>query len=120
MARGHGHRREEPRRSTLASWGTPPFYERQAAQLAVVSPALGLASRRPPGLRLERWAFAWMKGADMDTEKDAPRSRHRIEIKLNEEQKMLIVRGAQAAGVGISEFVRSAAEAAARAALSKR
>lgn len=45
-------------------------------------------------------------------------SRHRIEIKVSEEQKELIARGAAAAKQGISEFVRSAAERAAREALS--
>ena len=44
--------------------------------------------------------------------------RYRIEIKVSAEQKDLIVRGAAAAKQGISEFVRSAAEKAAREALS--
>ena len=43
--------------------------------------------------------------------------RHRIEIKLSAEQKDLIVRGAEAAKQGVSEFVRGAAERAAREAL---
>jgi uncharacterized protein (DUF1778 family) len=46
-------------------------------------------------------------------------SRNRIEIKLSAEQKDLIVRAAQVRHVGISEFVRVAAEAAAREALRK-
>ena len=46
-------------------------------------------------------------------------SRHRIEIKLSPEQKDLIARGARARGLGISEFVRLAAAAAAKAALRK-
>lgn len=46
-------------------------------------------------------------------------ARHRIEIKVSQEQKALIVRAAELAGVGVSEFVRSAAERAARAAVSK-
>jgi uncharacterized protein (DUF1778 family) len=41
-------------------------------------------------------------------------SRRRIEIKLTKEQKDLIVRAAGAANVGTSEFVRAAAERAAR------
>ncbi len=41
-------------------------------------------------------------------------TRHRVEIKLSEEQKDLIARGAALARQGISEFVRSAAERAAR------
>lgn len=40
--------------------------------------------------------------------------RHRIEIKVSAEQKDLIVRGAAVAKKGVSEFVRSAAEHAAR------
>ena len=44
-------------------------------------------------------------------------TRHRIEVKLSAEQKDLIVRGAAAAKQGISEFVRAAAERAAREAL---
>jgi uncharacterized protein (DUF1778 family) len=45
------------------------------------------------------------------------RDRYRLEIKVSEEQKGLIARGAAAAGKGISEFVRSAAEKAATEAL---
>jgi uncharacterized protein (DUF1778 family) len=51
---------------------------------------------------------------------DPPRRRNRIEIKLSEAQKDLIVRGAAASGKGISEFVRLAAENAAAAALKGR
>lgn len=40
--------------------------------------------------------------------------RHRIEIKVSEEQKDLIARAAEIARQGISEFVRAAAERAAR------
>lgn len=47
----------------------------------------------------------------------ATATRHRIEIKLTAEQKDLIVRGAAAARQDISEFVRAAAENAARRAL---
>jgi len=46
-------------------------------------------------------------------------TRHRIEIKVSEEQKALIARAAEAAKQGISEFVRSAAEKAALATLSR-
>lgn len=41
------------------------------------------------------------------------RDRYRIEVKVTEAQKDLVVRAAAAAGQGISEFVRSAAEKAA-------
>jgi uncharacterized protein (DUF1778 family) len=41
------------------------------------------------------------------------KTRYRIEIKLAKAQKDLIIRGAAAAGLGISEFVRQAAERAA-------
>ena len=47
----------------------------------------------------------------------APNARRRIEIKLTEEQKTLIERAAGVKRVGLSAFVRSAAEKAARAAL---
>ena len=40
--------------------------------------------------------------------------RHRIEIKVSEEQKELIVKAAALAKRGLSEFVRGAAERAAR------
>lgn len=54
----------------------------------------------------------------MDERQDTTAAaRHRIEIKLSAEQKDLIVRGAAAAKQGISEFVRAAAERAARAVL---
>ena len=51
---------------------------------------------------------------------DPPPKRNRIEIKVSETQKDLIVRGAAASGKGISEFVRLAAENAATAALKGR
>jgi hypothetical protein len=54
-----------------------------------------------------------------NTERVSASARHRIEIKVSEQQKALIVRAAEIAGVGVSEFVRSAAERAARAAVSK-
>ena len=44
----------------------------------------------------------------------AATTRHRIEIKVSEEQKDVIVRGAELAKQGISEFVRTAAERVAR------
>ena len=47
-------------------------------------------------------------------------ARHRIEIKLSEEQKATIVRGAALAKQGVSSFVRDAAERAARELISKR
>lgn len=40
--------------------------------------------------------------------------RHRIEIKVTEEQKDLITRAAAAQKLGMSEFVRTCAEKAAR------
>ena len=46
--------------------------------------------------------------------------RYRIEIKISGEQKKLITEAAAAARQGISEFVRNAAEHAARDLLSKR
>lgn len=46
-------------------------------------------------------------------------SRHRIEIKVSKDQKDTIVRGAALAKQGLSEFVRSAAERAARDLISK-
>ena len=46
-------------------------------------------------------------------------TRHRIEIKLSEEEKDLIVRGAGVAGRGISAFVREAAANAARELVSR-
>ena len=46
-------------------------------------------------------------------------TRHRIEIKVSEEQKALFARAADASKQGISEFVRSAAEGAAREVLSR-
>jgi uncharacterized protein (DUF1778 family) len=56
----------------------------------------------------------------MDADKAAGRTRHRIEIKVSEEQKNLIRRGAEAANQGISEFVLSAAERSAKDALSRK
>jgi len=50
----------------------------------------------------------------------APATRHRIEIKVSEEQKDVIVRGAELARQGISEFVRTAAERAARELIAQR
>jgi uncharacterized protein (DUF1778 family) len=47
------------------------------------------------------------------------RDRYRIEIKVTREQKDLIALGAEASKQGISEFVRSAAEVAARKALQR-
>jgi uncharacterized protein (DUF1778 family) len=57
----------------------------------------------------------------METSQQKPDrpNRHRIEIKLSEEQKDAIVRGAALAKQGVSEFVRSAAERAARELLAK-
>jgi len=46
--------------------------------------------------------------------------RHRIEIKVSEQEKDLIVRAAGLAKQGISEFVRSAVERAARELIAKR
>ncbi len=48
-----------------------------------------------------------------------PKSRHRIEIKVSADEKDLITRGAAAAKQGISEFVRLAAERAAKDALKR-
>jgi uncharacterized protein (DUF1778 family) len=47
-------------------------------------------------------------------------SRHRIEIKVSKEQKDMIARGAALAKQGVSEFVRRAAELAARDLISKK
>jgi len=47
-------------------------------------------------------------------------TRHRIEIKVSEEQKDVIVRGAEIARQGISEFVRAAADRAARELIAQR
>jgi uncharacterized protein (DUF1778 family) len=47
-------------------------------------------------------------------EKSGRPIRHRIEIKVSPEQKELIKQGAALAKQGVSEFVRSAAESAAR------
>jgi uncharacterized protein (DUF1778 family) len=46
-------------------------------------------------------------------------TRLRIEVKVSEEQKDIITRAADIAKQGVSEFVRSAAERAARDLLSK-
>jgi len=46
-------------------------------------------------------------------------ARHRIEIKVSDSQKDLIARAAEVKGKGLSDFVRSAAEEAAKAALAK-
>lgn len=46
--------------------------------------------------------------------------RHRIEIKLSQDQKELIVSAAAMENVGVSEFVRSASEQAARKVLSEK
>lgn len=51
----------------------------------------------------------------METNKEKERpARYRIEIKLSKEEKQIIVRGAELANQGVSAFVRSAAERAAR------
>jgi hypothetical protein len=54
------------------------------------------------------------------TEQAAKPARHRIEIKLSEHEKALIVQGAELAGKGVSAFVRDAAERAARELISER
>ena len=54
-----------------------------------------------------------------DRASSAKRDRFRIEVKVTEAQKELITRGAVATGQGISEFVRAAAESAAREALAR-
>lgn len=53
----------------------------------------------------------------MESTPEERRNRYRIEIKLTEAEKDLIARGAAARKQGLSQFVRSAAEDAARAAL---
>jgi uncharacterized protein (DUF1778 family) len=59
--------------------------------------------------------------ARMENSEQTPSaSRYRIEIKVSREQKELITLGAAAAKQGISQFVRSAAEEAARRALASR
>ena len=50
----------------------------------------------------------------------SPRDRFRIEIKVSRDQKELIRRGAEASKQGVSEFVRLAAEQAAKEALRNR
>lgn len=50
-------------------------------------------------------------------DKTSRATRHRIEIKVSEEQKTTIARAAERSGVGVSEFVRRAAENAANAVL---
>jgi uncharacterized protein (DUF1778 family) len=52
-----------------------------------------------------------------DQQTPGKRDRYRIEIKVTEVQKDLIGRGAAEARQGISEFVRAAAEKAAKDAL---
>ena len=52
-----------------------------------------------------------------DQQTPGKRDRYRIEIKVTEAQKDLIARGAAEVRQGISEFVRAAAEKAARDAL---
>ena len=49
-----------------------------------------------------------------DSDTQSKSARYRIEIKLTAEQKELITRGAAASRLGLSEFVRNAAERAAR------
>lgn len=56
---------------------------------------------------------------ELKDQMSAPASRHRIEIKVSEEQKSTIVRGASLAKQGISEFVRTAAERSARDLIAK-
>jgi len=55
-----------------------------------------------------------------DAQDHEPVPRHRIEIKVSAEQKELIARAAAFSKTGISEFVRTAAERAARETLSRR
>ena len=55
----------------------------------------------------------------METEEKARTLRHRVEIKLSEEQKALIARAAALTKQGLSEFVRYAAESAAREVVSR-
>lgn len=50
----------------------------------------------------------------MDTTGKPPPTRHRIEIKVSEQEKDLIVSAAALAKQGISEFVRTVVERAAR------
>ncbi len=63
-------------------------------------------------------ALSRMEHAELASQ--APITRHRIEIKVSEAQKDLISRAAAAQGKGLSEFVRTAAEAAARDAVARR
>jgi uncharacterized protein (DUF1778 family) len=56
----------------------------------------------------------------MDSAEKSMPIRHRIEIKVSEQEKDLIVRAAGLAKQGISEFVRSAVERAARELIAKR
>lgn len=61
-----------------------------------------------------------MKQPGMENvEKDRP-TRHRIEIKVSEEQKALFNRAADVSRQGVSEFVRCAAERAARELLARK
>ena len=53
-----------------------------------------------------------------DDNAGAPRPRYRIEIKLSADEKALITRGAAVTKQSLAEFVRTAAENAAKAALS--
>lgn len=56
----------------------------------------------------------------MENSKRKPSAaRHRVEVKLSEEQKDVITRGAALAKQGLSEFVRTAAENAARDLISR-
>jgi uncharacterized protein (DUF1778 family) len=51
---------------------------------------------------------------------DRSRTRYRVEVKLSQDEKNLISKAAALSGVGISAFVRGAAERAAREVVSAR
>ncbi|HEV3155622.1 MAG TPA: DUF1778 domain-containing protein [Candidatus Baltobacteraceae bacterium] len=55
-----------------------------------------------------------LEDSAMETQERRSLTRHRIEIKVSEEQKTLIAEAAALAKQGMSEFVRAAAESAAK------
>jgi hypothetical protein len=89
-------------------------------EIVGVNPQAEVAQRRE-GHRKEAGVCRLLNDGFMEsTEQAAKPSRHRIEIKLSEQEKALIVQGAELAGKGVSAFVRDAAERAARELISER
>jgi hypothetical protein len=85
-------------------------------------------SKRLSSASFEIFAFGgrWPRGsasraphASAMDQSPATKNRHRIEIKVTEAQKSLIIRAAAASRQGISEFVREVTERAATEVLNK-